>query len=335
MILVTGGTGLVGSHLLYLLTQQNDTVKAIYRSEKSLEAVKKVFSYYTEEAGTLFSKIEWVLADITNICSLENAFESVTNVYHAAALVSFDPKEYRVMRQVNIDGTANVVNLCIDKKIQKLCFVSSIATLGEKTTSKEIDEDNEWSSEGNNSGYSITKHGAEMEVWRATQEGVDVVIVNPGVILGAGFWNTNTGKFFSQVDKGFRFYTKGVTGFIGVIDVVKIMLQLMNSNLKNERFVLVSENKSFKKVFSLIAESLEKKKPTIRVSKIITSLVWRVDFIISKITGKKSLLTKENAISLHTKTYYNSKKLQKQLGYTFQPINEVIKETSKYYRTTL
>lgn len=327
MILVTGGTGLVGSHLLYHLTLENDVVRAIYRTKKSIEAVQKVFLYDADNGTSLFSKIEWIQADITDVPSLENTFENVTFVYHAAALVSFDPKEYRTMRQVNIEGTANIVNLCIDEKVQKLCFVSSIAAVGDSINSTEINEENEWVVGKNSSGYSITKYGAEMEVWRATQEGVDVVIVNPGVILGAGFWRLSTGKFFTQVAKGFHFYTEGITGFVGVTDVVKVMLQLMKSEVKNERFILVSENNSFKEVFSQIAEGLGKKKPRIKISKIVTAVLWRIDTVISKITRKTPLLTKENAKSLHEVSLYSSEKIKTTLNYSFEPIEEVIQKT--------
>jgi len=331
MILVTGGTGLVGSHLLYHLTLENDAIRAIYRTKKSLEAVQKVFSYYTDSVAPLFSKIEWVQADITDVPSLEPVFKDVTFVYHAAALVSFGSKEYRTMRQVNIEGTANIVNFCIDKKVRKLCFVSSIAAVGESINSKKIDEENEWAVGKNNSGYSITKYGAEMEVWRATQEGIDVVIVNPGVILGAGFWSLNTGKLFSKVAKGFRFYTEGVTGFVGVTDVAKAMLQLMKSEVKNERFILVSENKSFKEVFSLIAEGLGKKKPRVKISKTLTAILWRIDTVISNITRKTPLLTKESARSLHSVSQYSSEKITTKLNYSFEPIKEVVQKTCIVY----
>ena len=227
MILVTGGTGLVGSHLLYHLSLKNDAIRAIYRTESSLEKVKKVFSYYTNDA-TYFDKIEWFQADITQVPAMIPAFEDVKHVYHCAAFISFNRKDYREMRKVNIHGTAIVVNLCVDAKIEKLCFVSSIAAVGESLNDALIDEECEWNKELDNSGYSITKFGAEMEVWRASQEGVEVVIVNPGVILGSGFWNAGSGKLFSQVYNGFKYYTEGITGFVAVQDVVKPMIQLMN-----------------------------------------------------------------------------------------------------------
>lgn len=333
MILVTGGTGLVGSHLLYFLLQENDEVLAIYRTASTIESVKKVFSFYTSKVDKYFSKIKWLQADITDIPSLEIVFASknIRQVYHCAALISFNPKDYRKMRQVNIDGTANLVNFSIDQKVEKFCFVSSIAALGDNIKNKPIDEETEWNTEIKKSGYSITKRGAEMEVWRASQEGIDVIILNPGVILGGGFFNKGSGKIFSQIYNGFKFYTDGVTGFVGIKDVVKSMIILMNSNLKNEGFILVSENKSFKDVFFAIADSFGKKRPTIRIGKLITAIFWRVDWFLTKITRKTPLLTKYTAQSTHKKEYYSSEKIKKNIAIEFDDICKVIDSTCKQY----
>lgn len=332
MILVTGGTGLVGSHLLYQLTTQHKQVKAIYRTKNSLDSVKKVFSYFTDDVDELFSKIIWVQADITDVPSLEAAFISVDVVYHAAALVSFDPKTYRKMRQVNIDGTANIVNFCVANSVKKLCFVSSIAAVGDAIHNEIVTEENEWTIECGNNGYSITKYGAEMEVWRASQEGVDVVIVNPGVIFGAGFWKVNTGQFFTKAASNFKYFTEGVTGFVGVNDVVKAMVYLVEGTVKNERFILVSENKNFKEVFTEIAKNLKKKPPTIKIPKIATSLLSKIDAIISFVTRKQRVLTKDTANSLHSKTYYSSEKIKAKIGFEFTPINKVLRDVCLNYQ---
>mgnify|MGYP005990616415 CR=1 FL=1 len=332
MILVTGGTGLVGSHLLYQLTLENESIKAIYRTEKSLEVVKKVFSYFTVDVDKLFSKIDWINADITEIPSLENAFVNVDVVYHAAALVSFSDKDYRKMRQTNILGTANVVNLCISNSVKKLCYVSSIAAIGNSINNEIVTEENEWSIESSNNGYSITKHGGEMEVWRASQEGVEVVIVNPGVILGAGFWHLNTGQMFSKIAKGFSFYSEGITGFVGVNDVAKAMIFLTQSKVKNEKFILVSENNSFLEIFTDIAKEFGKKPPSIRISKAFSKILCNIDAVISFITRKKRLITKESIKSLHGKTYYSSVKIKNTINFTFEPMKEVIKEVCTIYK---
>ncbi|WP_297814541.1 SDR family oxidoreductase [uncultured Polaribacter sp.] len=330
MILVTGGTGLVGSHLLYHLCLQNVAIRAIYRTKSSLENVKKVFRYYTDDEN-LFSKIEWYQADITDVPKMIPAFSDVKHVYHCAAFISFNHKDYRKMRKVNIHGTAIIVNLCIAAKIEKLCFVSSIAAVGDSLKGKIVTEENEWNKELDNSGYSITKFGAEMEVWRASQEGVDVVVVNPGVILGSGFWNSGSGKLFSQVNNGFRFYTEGVTGFVSVQDVVKPMILLMNSPVKNERFILISENKSFKEIFFLIADTLGKSRPSIKIKPWQTNLFWRFAWCVSKIARKEPLLSKYSARSAHSVAEYSSEKIQKKINYQFEDLEKSVQRISKRY----
>ncbi len=331
MILVTGGTGLVGSYLLYHLTQKNDAIRAIYRTEESLEKVKNVFSYYTDAVDKYFSKIEWIKADITDVPSMIPLFQSVSEVYHCAALISFDPNDYRDMRRVNIYGTAILVNLAIDAGVKKLCYVSSIAAVGDDPKKPIADEENEWSGNEKNHGYAITKYGGEMEVWRASQEGIDVIIVNPGVILGGGFWNSGSGKLFSQVYRGFKYYTKGSTGFVGVEDVVRPMIQLMDSEVKNERFILISENKTFQEVLSSIADGFGKKRPSKLIKPWATEIFWRLDWLISKLTSRRPRMSKHSAKSLHNQSLYTSQKLQKALDYQFEKVEEVIKKVCQQY----
>jgi len=331
MILVTGGTGLVGSHLLYQLALQNESIVAIHRKSSNLSAVKNVFSYYSDDADKLFANIKWVEADITDIPSLAEAFIGITYVYHSAALISFNTADYKNMRKVNIEGTANIVNLCIKNNIKKLCFVSSIAAIGKPLTDKEITEDNEWNVEQNNYGYAITKYGAEIEVWRASQEGVAVVIVNPGLILGPGFWQDGPGKLFTNMYNRFKFYTEGITGFVGVTDVANIMINLMKSNIKNERYILVSENDSFKNVFFAIADGLSKKRPSIKATKLLSTIAWRVSWFAQKITGRKSLITKQTAQSSHNKYRYSNKKISEAINFNFEPLADTITTTCKFY----
>jgi nucleoside-diphosphate-sugar epimerase len=325
MILVTGGTGLVGSHLLYHLSLQNESIRAIYRTASSLEKVKNVFLSYTENA-TLFEKIEWFLADITDVPSMIPVFKNVNKVYHCAAFISFNPKDYREMRKINIHGTAIIVNLAIDAKIEKLCFVSSIAAVGESINNEIITEENEWNKELDNSGYSITKFGAEMEIWRASQEGINVIVVNPGVILGEGFWNSGSGKLFTQIYNGFDYYTEGITGFVSVKDVVKAMILLMKSNINNERFILVSENKSFKEILVAIADAFGIKKPSKKVVYWQTEIFWRMAWLLSKFTGKEPLLSKYSAKSAHSVATYSSEKLIKTVNFQFEKMEFTIND---------
>jgi nucleoside-diphosphate-sugar epimerase len=332
MILVTGGTGLVGTHLLYHLLKNDEKIRAIYRSEEKIKAVEKVFSYYTEDTS-LIAKIAWFKADITDIPAMIPAFVGVEKVYHCAAFISFNPKDYKEMRKVNIHGTAIIVNLSIDAKIKKLCFVGSIAAVGDSLNGDLITEENEWNKELDNSGYSITKFGAEMEVWRASQEDVEVVIVNPGVILGSGFWIAGSGKLFSQVKNGFKYYTEGITGFVGVKDVVKAMVLLMNSEVKNERFILVSENKTYQEVFFLIADAFGVKRPSKKIKAWQTNIFWRISSILAVFTKKTPLLSKYSAKSAHEVSKYSSEKIKEKINFQFEEIQTVVKDVCSNFKS--
>lgn len=333
MILVTGGTGLVGSHLLYhLLLKNNTRVRAIHMQSSDLTAVKRVFSYYGSNGADLFNNIHWVEAELNNIPSLEVAFQDITYVYHCAAMVSFSSGDYQKMRRINIEGTTNIVNLCISNQIKKLCFVSSVAAIEKGIEGELIDESDNWNNSSDQSGYAITKYGAEMEVWRGSQEGVDVVIVNPGVILGSGFWHKGTGNMFGRINKGLKFYTEGITGFVGVKDVVQAMMMLMSSEVTNERFILVAENLSFRNVLSLIADALNKEKPKIKITTFLSELFWRFEIIRSKITFTAPLLTKYSARASVSNHPYTSEKIEKTFGFEFTNISRCINDTATHFK---
>ena len=333
MILVTGGTGLVGSHLLYHLIKNGNAVKAIYRRKHKLDSVKKVFSYYSEDFESLFKKIEWIEADITDIPALEIAFKDVTHVYHSAAFVSFEPDKYLLLRKINIEGTANIVNLCISHNIKKLGYVSSIASLGKNAKSETyINENTEWNPEDDNTVYAITKYGAEIEVWRGSQEGLDVVIVNPGIILGPGFWRSgSSGSLFNHIYKGLTYYTNGITSYIDVLDVSKVLIQLMDSNIKNERFILASENLSFNDFQTRVAKVLNVKPAHKEADKLILEIGWRMDWLNHKLRGKRRRLTKQLVQSLQGKRYYENTKIKEALNFEFTPIDDSIKKVSEYF----
>lgn len=324
---------MVGSHLLYHLSLNNDRIRAIHTQTSDLNAVKKVFGYYTPDAEALFNKIRWVEADLNNIPELEVAFDQITRVYHCAALISFVASDYHHMRRVNIEGTTNIVNLCIANQVEKLCYVSSVAAIEKGQSGVLVDEADNWNNENFKSGYAITKYGAEMEVWRASQEGVPVVIVNPGVILGSGFWHKGSGKMFSKVNKGLKFYTEGVTGFVGVQDVVHVMQRLMDSNISNERYILVAENLSFKAVLTMISQALDKEKPRIRVTKWMGEIIWRLEYLRSKITLSTPLLTKYSARSSVSHHPYDATKIKKELGFEFEAVAVSVQRAAKHFNS--
>jgi nucleoside-diphosphate-sugar epimerase len=331
MILVTGGTGLVGSHLLYQLTKENKPVKAIYRTEKKLSIVKKVFSYYCENPDELYNKIEWVEADLLDIPLLTEAFKDVTHVFHCAAFVSFEPNKYHLLRKTNIEGTANIVNLSIANHVEKLCYVSSIATIGKAIESDLANEISLWNPEADNSVYGITKYGAEMEVWRGTQEGLNAIMVNPGVIIGPGIWKYGSGNIFKKVYNGLPYYTEGTVGYVDVFDVVNCMIKLLESNIKNDRFILVAENWTYKKFIDQIATTLNVKAPTKKANSFLLNLGWRFDWMHHKLTGKRRSLSKQLAITLVSKSAYDNTKIKTQLDYTFKPIDKSIEAVSAIF----
>jgi len=337
MILVTGGTGLVGSHLLFNLVSTNDNVRATYRREKTLKRVKHVFSYFSADAESLFNKIEWIEADINNIPKLQTAFKNITHVYHCAAFVSFEPNKYKVLRKINIEGTANIVNLSISHKIKKLCYVSSIAAIGHNTDPKQlIDEETPWNPEDDNSVYAITKYGAELEVWRGTQEGLDAVIVNPGIILGAGYWHGgSSGNLFRKIYGGMRYYVNGVTGYVDVWDVIKAMHQLMDSDTKNESFILVSENLTFKDFQFKTAQVLNVKPPKKEAKKWLLAIAWRLDWLSHKLLGNRRSLSKQTAKSAISVAKYDNTKLKNTLNFKFKPIDRSIEDVGNLYLTDL
>jgi dihydroflavonol-4-reductase len=324
MILVTGGTGLVGAHLLLHLVEQGENVRAMYRTTTSIDKTKNLFSLYHK--SDLFKKIQWIEADILDIPSLEIAFQNIEFVYHCAALISFDPKEEDVIRKTNIEGTANIINFCLAYGIKKMLFVSSIAALGDPTSAEiTISETTEWNPEKPHSDYAISKYGAEMEVWRGQQEGLNVLIVNPGIILVPGFPEQGSGALFSAVAKGLSFYTLGTTGFIAVTDVVEASVQLMNSDIKNKRFTLIENNYSFQEILNSIADSMQMKRPQWHATPFLMNLFWRIDWFLSTFFFQKRKLSRASAKASYSKNNYDNSKIKGVLNTDFKSVKEYIK----------
>ncbi|WP_066221922.1 NAD-dependent epimerase/dehydratase family protein [Formosa haliotis] len=331
MILVTGGTGLVGSHLLYKLASNNKKVRAIYRSEQKLDIVKRVFSYYSNTPDTLFNTIEWVKADLLNIPELNEAFSAITHVYHCAAFVSFEPDKYTLLKRTNIKGTANIVNLCLTHNIEKLCYVSSIAALGKSLTNAPITEETHWNPEDDNNVYAITKYGAEMEVWRGTQEGLDAVVVNPGVILGGGIWSHGSGSLFKRVNNHLKYYTTGVTGFVDVRDVVNIMVALMDSDIKNDGFIVVAENWNYKRFLQTLAKALGVVAPKKEIKNWQAEIGWRLDWLRNKLTGSRRVLSKQLAQTINSESIYSNEKITTALHYKWIDLEDSISNTARQF----
>ncbi|TDW45882.1 nucleoside-diphosphate-sugar epimerase [Flavobacterium sp. 270] len=332
MVLVTGGTGLVGAHLLLHLIENGENVRAIYRTQNNIQKTKTVFELY--QKGDLFEKINWLEADILDVPSLEIAFIDIDYVYHCAALISLEPQDEDKLRKTNIEGTANMVNFSIAKGIKKFCFVSSIAALGDIAPHETyITEETDWNPEKPHSDYAISKYGAEMEVWRSLQEGLDVIIINPGVILGpipkTKTDDQGSAEFYTRVANGLSFYTLGSTGFVTVNDVVRIAFDLMKSDIKNERFTLIAENIVFRDILNTIADALKVKRPTIHATPFLVNLGWIADGIFSTLFFQKRRLTKAAAKASYSNNLYTNEKIKTALGTVFTDVHQYIKDISK------
>jgi len=316
MIFITGASGLLGASLIETLVNSHDgatdlQIRALYR--------KQIPSIQFAE------KIEWIEGDILDVVVLEEALKGVSEVYHCAAIVSFDPKQKQRMHATNIDGTANVVNACIDAGIKKLLFVSSVAALGRIREDGPINETMNWSEETSNSEYGKTKYLAEMEVWRGIGEGLDAVIVNPVIILGSGDWNGGSSGIFKSAYNRFPWYTNGASGFVDVKDVTTAMKVLMKSDISAQRFIISGHNTPYRTIFNLIADAFKVPRPYKRVTPLLASIVWRLEAVKAFFTGSSPLLTKETTLTAQAVVNFDNTKLLKALPhFSYTPLENTI-----------
>ncbi len=333
MILLTGGTGLVGSHLLYELTASGKKVRALRRKESNMDMLEKIFRWYNpQEYRQLLNLIEWMDGDVADILSLQDALKGVKQVYHCAAVVSFVPSERPNMLKINIDGTANLVNACLHEGVDKLCHCSSIAAVGRPDKGTWVDESLIWKTSRKNSYYSISKFGAEREVWRGSEEGLDVVIVNPSVIIGPGDPNRSSARLFTTVKNGLRFYSSGETGFVDVRDVAKAMHLLMDREVVNERYIVNSENMSYRELFAIFARHAGVKPPFFKAGKGLSEVAWRLEKVRSLITGSNPLITRETAKSANSNYRFSNEKIKNDLGMEFRTVDEAAENTAGFFR---
>ena len=326
MVFLTGGTGLLGSHLLIELLKRGKMVRALKRSSSSLSNVKNILSYYLgDKSDQLFGSIQWVDGDINDITTLQKAMNGCDEVYHCAGYVSFYRKDFNNLMKINKEGTANLVNISLVLGVKKFSYVSSTAAIGRDKKGIEYTENSKWVTSSENSNYAVSKYSGEMEVWRGQEEGLNTSIVNPCVILGAGGWDEGSLTLFKNVNKGLKFYTEGVNAFVDARDVAYCMTELMEQNKFNDRFLITSENVSFKDLFYNIADELEKKRPSIKVTHFLAGVAWRIESIKSGLFGIKPKITKETTRSAMSISNYSNKKIAKELGHKFIPIKESVK----------
>ncbi len=317
MFLVTGASGFVGAHITKRLSSQSRPVKALYYSNEPTPAMRS------------WPGVEWLHADLLDVYTASEVMQDITEIFHCAAIVSFNPKRRAEMLHTNTEVTSNVINAALDAGVNKLIHISSVAALGRDGSAKEINEEAQWEESSLNSGYGLSKYSAEMEVWRGIGEGLEAAILNPGIILGEPLsitsWEDGSPKLMQLAYKEFPFYTNGVTAFVDVQDVVTAAITLMDSDISAERFILSQGNYPFREVFNIMAEALGKKPPRIQAGSFMTQLVWRASALQSAITGKSPAITRETARNAQARIFYKGDKILKALpDFHYTPLRDTI-----------
>lgn len=332
MILVTGGTGMLGSYLLLELLKKEEKVMACKRPTSNLNITKKIFKTYSSNPEELLTKIQWVDVDLFSQNNIEEQLDGVSTIYHCAAQIQNTKKDSTDIIENNTVITKNIVNAALNQRVKRFCYVSSIAALGSSTNHELISEATLWKNTKNNSTYSMSKYSSEMEVWRGIAEGLNAVIINPSVILGIGHWEKGSANLFEKMASGFKFYTLGSSGFVSAKDTVKIMTQLIeNESSFGQSFIVSSENLNFKQLFDKITKSLNVKSPSIYANSFLTQLACSFEWLKSKIFGFEPLITRESARTAHKVLKYDNSKLLQVLPFEYQSIDSAIAEIAQAY----
>ena len=329
MILVTGGTGFVGTYLLYELAKENSSIKSTYRKEKNKELTKVFFKLKDVNHPKLFNKINWEKMDLTKISSLDELYKGINIIYHCAAFVSLAKRHKSLLMKTNVEGTSNIVNYAVKHKIKKILFISSIASIGVEDYNGLVNEDQNWNHKINHTDYALSKYKSELEIWRGTQEGVPAVIVNPGFIIGSHFWNRSSSSIFKRINNGLKFYPTGKIALVSVEDVVKASTKLMNSKIHNERFILVSENLYYKEFLDLISKNLRKSLTKIPLTKSILYIIYFFDSIFSFLRLKKRFMSIALISTFISNQEFDGNKIKKFISFEYERINKKTKEICK------
>lgn len=325
MIFVTGGTGVLGSQLLFDLSRDDTPIRALYRSEPKRKRLQEFFTHFDPERGLeRFQKIEWVQGNILDVAALEECMTGCDFVYHCAALVSFHKHDFTQLIKLNRRGTENIVNVALTTEVKKLCYVSSTAAIG--GTGKEIiSEKTIWKNTPTTSGYSISKYSAEKEVWRGMEEGLDAVIVNPCVILGAGNWKDSSLTLLKTLKKGMKYYPPGKNATVDARDVSRIMIKLLKSDISHERFLCIGSNQSFKELMTEVSNQLGVSAPRKPIKRWLANLVRRTLGFLSVFTWKNPSMTKETVNSVFSERTYSNEKVIEALNEKFYSLEESVK----------
>lgn len=331
MIFVSGATGLVGSHLLFELCQTKTKIRATFRDKSRMENVKHVFRYYSDDADMLFEKIEWIPLNLFELEDVIKATKDCSQIYHCAAIVSFNPANKKETIRLNELMTKNIIEAALFHSIFDFCHISSIATLGRMPNNGYIDETVKYDKSDSHSAYSIGKFKAEVLVLEAQKRGLKPLIVKPSVIIGPGWWKEGSGKFYSVINSGLPFYTNGQTGFVDVRDVAKAMVLLMDSNIRNTDFLISAQNMSYQDFFTKIARSLHKEPPKIKISAFVSMIVWPFAEFFAAIAGKEPVMNRYTARTSQSKYQFSGEKLTNTIDFNYRNMDLSISEFGNFF----
>lgn len=313
-VFITGATGLVGSFVCRQLLENGHIIRAVKRNSSKMTLLEDIEQ-----------RIEWVVGDMNDTEFLEESLEGIEAVIHAAAIISFDRRWEQKMYQTNVLGTADLVNTCLKLGVKKFLHISSVAAIGRKAGQIKLSEADRWEGTEFDSIYARSKYLQELEVWRGAQEGLEVKIVNPSVILGPGLWGQggSTSVFKYAYDEK-SFHPEGTVNYVDVRDVSSAVVKLMESDIKGERFILNAGTLSYKEFFGQIAEAFGKKPPQKVVKPWMLKVAVVFEFIRSRITGKEAMITKDTAILSRSNFHFQNDKIKQALNINFRPIDESI-----------
>ncbi len=321
MILVTGATGFIGSHLMCHLAQKDIFPVAMFRHDSNKKRVWKQFESQFADAQKRFDKITWRKADFRDLPSLEAAFEGISLVYHCAGYISLAQRDAKKLLEINEIGTAYLVNLCLSHSVKKLVYVSSIAALGNDPSISVIDENTPWDNNIDKNPYAYSKYGGEMEVWRAMQEGLNAVIVNPGIVLGK---DSPIETLLLRHKKGLRWCTTGNNAFVNIQDIIILMDKLMDSKIEGERFILVAENWSGKVMVETLLKSGDIRPRVFFIPKDFLYFLWGLEHLIQLLGIRKRFLTRALISGQYEQKTIDGSKIKSFVDFEYSPITKLI-----------
>jgi len=326
-VFITGATGIVGSHMLIRLLRAGNNVRVFVRENSNRQVIKNALDYN----GLSHERLEYVVGDISDPYGLKSAMADCEEVYHCAAMVSFDPLLTNRLVEVNAGGTANIVNACLELGVQRLCYISSTAAIGDVWVDGYLTEQSAWTTDKGRSGYSLSKRYAELEVWRGREEGLNALIVNPGLVVGAGNWGESSTTIILSCENGMTLYPSGSNGFVGADDIARFCLEGMEKAWFNGSYLLIAENLSFKEFFGHCTDAFGSRTPKIGIPKSLAKVGQLLLMMLEALRINFLSITSQNIDSAYRTAVYSNEQAVA-MGFEFMPVKSAIKKMVDQYK---